>query len=126
VKGIAMSDLQERRVDDQEPGVDAASDEIARSLGTVWQRFSGQRPESTKVQMGEDVVKCVIQERHEPEPDDEQPDDPRLSPAGLKQSATAAIARITGRKVVAFIAKRDKSAQVSTQTFLLDRPRQRF
>ncbi|HEY7150917.1 MAG TPA: hypothetical protein VH391_04490 [Solirubrobacterales bacterium] len=121
-----MSDLQERRVDDQEPGVDAASDEIARSLGTVWQRFSGQRPESTKVQMGEDVVKCVIQERHEPEPDDEQPDDPRLSPAGLKQSATAAIARITGRKVVAFIAKRDKSAQVSTQTFLLDRPRQRF
>ena len=46
--------------------------------------------------------------------------------AGLKHNATAAITRITGRRVVAFIPKRDKKAETSTQTFLLDRPRPRF
>jgi hypothetical protein len=127
MKGIAMSELKEEQADLAESGIDATSDEIARSLGTVWQRFSGQRPKATTVEMGEDVVKCVISERRDPAPDDdESPDDPRLSPAGLKHNATAAISRITGRQVIAFIADRDEGAQISTQTFILDRPRQRF
>jgi hypothetical protein len=49
-----------------------------------------------------------------------------LSAAGLKQNATAVITRITGRRVVAFIPKRDKQTETSTQTFLLERPRRRF
>jgi hypothetical protein len=124
-----MRDLQERTSDDGRSGVD--TNEIARSLGSVWERFSGHRPKSTSVEMGEDVVKCVIEE-HAPDsgPDEAaevpEDDDPRLSPAGLKHNATAAISRITGRRVVAFITKQDKNAQVSTQTFLLDRPLKRF
>ncbi len=76
--------------------------------------------------MGEDVVRCVITERDDLAADDEPSNDPELSPAGLKYNATAAIVRITGRRVIAFIKKRDKSAHIYTQTFLLDRPRQRF
>lgn len=79
--------------------------------------------------MSEDVVRCVIEERA-PDPgsegDDGAPADPELTPAGLKHNATAAISRITGRRVIAFIVKRDETAEVSTQTFILDSPRQRF
>jgi hypothetical protein len=110
------------------PGVDVSS-EIARSLGVVWQRFSGQRPKSTSVEMGKDVVRCKIEEPAPgsgSEEDGEAPEAPKLTPAGLKHNATAAITRITGRQVIAFIVKRDKKAEVSTQTFILDPPRQRF
>jgi hypothetical protein len=109
--------------------VDARSDEIARSLGSVWQRFSGQRPKSTNVEIDQDVVRCVIEERkpeQESDEDDEATEELRLSSAGLKHNATAAVTRITGRQVVAFIPKRDAKTEVSTQTFLLDRPPRRF
>lgn len=126
-----MRDLQEQTADEGGSTVDAASGEIARSLGSVWQRFSGQRPKSTRVELRGDVVRCVIEEQTDSDDSDstedaEAPDDPRLSPAGLKYNATAAITRITGRRVIAFIPKRDKKAEICTQTFLLDQPRQRF
>jgi hypothetical protein len=128
VKGIAMRDLEEQQVDGGGSGIDAAPAEIARSLGSVWERYSGQRPKSTKVEMGEDVIRCVIEEQPDSGDDEtgDAPDDPRLSAAGLKQNATVVISRITGRRVIAFIAKRDKSAETSTQTFLLDQPQRRF
>ncbi len=123
-----MRDLQDQTIDERRSGADA-SHEIARSLGSVWQRFSGQRPKSTSVELGEDVVRCVIEEGTPDagsDQDGEAPEDPRLSQAGLKHNATAAITRITGRRVVAFIPKHDKKTEIFTQTFLLDRPRQRF
>ena len=126
-----MSDLseQEQAADQEESRVDPTSGEIARSLGTVWCRFSGQLPKSTSVEIRQNSVKCVIEEGT---PDTEADEaeagfaDPRLSPAGLKQNATAAVTRITGRRVVAFIPKRDKETETSTQTFLLERPHRRF
>jgi hypothetical protein len=126
-----MSDLseQEQAADQEESRVDGTTDEIARSLGTVWSRFSGQRPTSTSVEIQQNSVKCVIEEGTpdtEADEDEEGFDDPRLSAAGLKQNATAAITRITGRRVVAFIDKRDKETETSTQTFLLERPQRRF
>ena len=122
-----MGDLQNPEAS-EDSAVDPASDEIARSLGTVWQRFSGDRPQSTEVEVGKNAVTCVITPRDEStgDQDGEERSEPELSQAGLEYNATAAIARITGRRVVAFIAKRDKGTQVSTQTFLLDRRRQRF
>ena len=121
-----MRDVREPGANDVGTTVDGASDEIARSLGSVWQRFSGQRPKSTEVEMGADVVRCVITGRDDSAPDEEPSNEPGLSPAGLKYNATAAIERITGRRVIAFITKDDKSAQINTQTFRLDRPPQRF
>jgi hypothetical protein len=125
-----MSDLLEQeQAADEESGADRTSGEIARSLGTVWRRFSGQRPKSTSVEVRQNSVKCVIEEGTPDTATDEDQevlDDPRLSAAGLKQNATAAITRITGRRVVAFIPKRDKQTETSTQTFLLERPKRRF
>jgi hypothetical protein len=123
-----MSDPEEQTSDEVRSGA-GGSNEIARSLGAVWQRFSGQRPKSTIVEMGQDVVRCMIEE---PPPgsgleeDGGAPDAPTLTSAGLKHNATAVITRITGRQVIAFIVKHDKKAETSTQTFILDSPRQRF
>jgi hypothetical protein len=124
-----MSDPQEQASEQVGSKDGSTSAEIARSLGSVWQRFSGQRPKSTTVEMEQHVVRCVIEEGT-PEPEAEEDGaisgDPRLSPAGFQHQATAAIARATGRRVVAFIPNRDKKTETSTQTFILDRPRQRF
>lgn len=107
------------------------SDEIARSLGSVWQRFSGQRPKSTTVEIDTDVIRCVIEENP---PEARSEDDGELSPEvelspdsrRFDSNARAAVARVTGRRVVAFIPKRNKKGLTATQTFILDRPRQRF
>jgi hypothetical protein len=121
-----MSDPQEQATAGDESTGNETSDQIARSMGSVWQRFSGQRPKSTSVEIERNVVRCVIEEGTAEEDDEDA--DPGLSPdsPSFSYNATAVITRATGRRVVAFIPKRDKKAQTSTQTFILDQPRQRF
>jgi hypothetical protein len=121
-----MSELQE-----QAASGDQTSDQIARSLGSVWQRFSGQRPKSTTVEVEANVVRCVIEEGVPDPATDEDPGqmgEPVVSPdsASFGYNATAVITRATGRRVVAFIPKRNKKTQTATQTFILDQPRRRF
>jgi hypothetical protein len=116
-----MSDPQETRY-----GGDTTSDEIARSLGSVWQRFGGRRPKSASVEIEKNRITCVIEEGA---PDPASADGEGGSPsdsASFNYNATAVITRATGRRVIAFIPKSDKKTQTSTQTFILDQPRQRF
>ena len=89
-----------------------ASDEIARSLGAVWHRFSGHRPKTMNVEVTRDAVRCVIEEG----PSEDSADDEPVAGPGLGSR----------RFDVAFIPKRDGKTQVVTQTYILDRPRQRF
>lgn len=127
-----MSDPQQSEPSASGSPPSAASEEIARSLGSVWQRFAGQRPRSTSVEIDKNTVRCVIEEGS-PDADADavgevdDASDPRVSPDShtYKHNATAAVARATGRDVVAFIPKRDKKAETSTQTFILERPRRR-
>ena len=124
-----MSDAQEQGTAGSEPAGNETSDQIARSMGSVWQRFSGQRPKSTSVEIERNVVRCVIEEgAADAEDEDAEPVEPGLSTdsPSFSYNATAVITRATGRRVVAFIPKHDKKAQTSTQTFILDQPRQRF
>jgi hypothetical protein len=129
-----MSDASEHTAAEHASGVegsaDPASTEIARSLSSIWLRFSGQRPASMTVEMEPNVVRCVIEEGtgDPPTDDDAAAREPGLTPESPSFSyhATAAITRATGRRVVAFIPKRDKKTLTSTQTFILDQPRTRF
>jgi hypothetical protein len=119
---------------EQGPGEDPTSDEIARGLGSVWQRYSGRRPRSTQVSIERDKVRCVIEES----PADAEVDEESGPGAGadpersldsrhrFDHNATAVITRATGRRVIAYIPKHKKDTLISTQTFILDRPRQRF
>jgi hypothetical protein len=124
-----MSDLQ------QSPGDDGAdvhtSKEIARSLGAIWLDFAGQRPKSIEVDVGRDRVECVIDERAAAGQDDVETDlvdDAATSPhsTGYGYRASAAVARITHRRVVGYIPKRDTENEISTQVFVLRRELRRY
>jgi hypothetical protein len=124
----AHPDSQER-ADDQ-----TVSAEIARSLGAVWHRFSGTRPKTMSVEVKSDVVRCVIEESPAEDSAEDSADDDVVAPeaAGgvgsprFGYDATAVVARATHQRVIAFIPKRDGKTQTVTQTYILDRPRQRF
>jgi hypothetical protein len=121
-----MGESQEHASDGDGSAVDPRPDEIARSLGSVWQRFSGLKPKSTTVEIKGNVVTCVIQEGTESAPDEGGEAGPSQDSASFNYNATAVITRATSRRVIAFIPKRDKKNQTSTQKFILDQPRQRF
>jgi hypothetical protein len=126
-----MSDPHEQSPDEDPSEFDHTSKEIARSLGAVWQDFAGQRPKSISVEVGRDRVECVIDERAAAEHDGadrEAPVDTGLSPhsVGYGHRASAAVSRITHRRVVGFIPKRDTENEISTQVFVLRRELRRY
>ena len=85
-----------------------------------------------RVEVKSDVVRCVIEEG--PAEDAVEVADGEVAPeapAGVGSprfgyDATAVVARATHQRVIAFIPKRDGKTQTVTQTYILDRPRQRF
>ena len=107
----------------------AATTQIARSLGSLWQRVAGTRPRSTSIEMGTDTIRCVIEEGAPDsapgEHDEVERPEETLESARFRHDASAAVRRATGRRVVAFIAERDGQTGTSRQTFILDRPRER-
>jgi hypothetical protein len=104
------------------------SDAINRSIGSVWMRHTGERPETISTEIGHDKVKCVIEgaEAPAPAPDgaevETEPDAPiLLTDSAHRNESIESVRRATHRRVVGFISKRDAEAGTSTQTFILDR-----
>ncbi|MDX6582843.1 MAG: hypothetical protein QOI10_2027 [Solirubrobacterales bacterium] len=105
------------------------STEIERSVGTIWQRRDGTRPASVSAKIDGDAISCAIEEGEavaEETPSEEQPEGGGTDSNAYRHEASAAVARITGRTVSAFIAKRDKKTGVATQTFILERNRRKY
>ena len=107
---------------------DAASElttTINRSMGSVWQRHTGARPDAISTEIGADKVRCVIEGSTTPPAVDEDaepaPEAPVLiSDSAHRNEAIESVRRATHRRVVGFISKRDEKAGTSTQTFILD------
>src|SRR4051794_2662412 len=108
-----MPEPQEQTAGADVSGGDTTSDQIARSLGSVCQRFSELRPKSTTAEIERALGRSVIEE-DSPDPGAEEgaeaPAEPGLSAdsASFNSNATAAISRVPGRRVIAFIPKHDK------------------
>jgi hypothetical protein len=89
------------------------------------------RPKSTSIEIDRDAVRCLIEEGA-PDPTIADGDDgahgpsPTPDSSAFQRDSSAAVTRATGRRVVAFIPKRDAKAGTAKQTFILDRPRERF
>lgn len=98
------------------------SHEISRSMGTVWQRHTGARPDSISTEIGTDKVRCVIAGSDTPVPTDDAEAQTAilLTVSAQRSEAIESVRRATHRRVVGFISKRDKDAGISTQTFILD------
>lgn len=107
------------------------SEQIERSLGSVWQRCSGQRPKSMTVELDGDRVRCVVEEAPPvaaTDDDGDQLPDPDFSPESnrYRNDATAAVARVMRRRVVAYIPKRDAKTDLASQVFILHRPGRKY
>ncbi len=103
------------------------SSEIARSVGTIWERRGGVRAASIDTQIEGDSIRCTIEDG-EPNADDaaETAELAGTDSNAYKHEASAAVSRITKRTVSAYIAKRDKKTGIATQTFILERVRTKF
>lgn len=102
-------------------------EEIARSLSSIWQRRSGTRPSAATTEIANDVVRCVMEgavgnpppvAAEGEEAHDEQIDSP--DSRAYRQEAVTAVAKLTKRKVKAFVPKRDEKTGAATETFILE------
>jgi hypothetical protein len=104
------------------PGV---SDQLTRSLSSIWERHAGERPSDVSIEISGDVVKFVIRDAlstiGEPQADESAPAE-LLSPdsLGYQHEVTSAVARITRRRVRGFIPKRDPKTDVASDTYILE------
>jgi hypothetical protein len=90
------------------------TEEIARSLGSIWQRRTGERPSSINATFDGDVVRCAIDAGEQ------------MIDSGYQQEACAAVTRIAHRKVSAYIASTDKETGAATQKFIFERIRVKY
>jgi hypothetical protein len=106
------------------------SDELRRSLGSIWQRHAGGRPSAATIEISGNVVTFVmvdaVSAAPEPAEDGSAPDE-ALSPdsGDYKLDVIAAVTRITGRRVRGFIPKRNAKTDVATDTYILEPTRAR-
>lgn len=96
-----------------EGSADSPQTQLSRSLGSLWEDHSaGGRPASIDAAIADNVVTCEIGGSEK-----------TPSSAAYRHAAIAAVTRITGRRVMAFIPKHDSKTDHSTETFVLERIR---
>ena len=128
IEGKGRGDMSDS---DGAPAADNAaselSDTINRSIGSVWQRHTGARPDAISTEIGADKVRCVIEGSDDSAPAEEADAEPAadapvlLTVSAHRNESIESVRRATHRRVVGFISKRDEKAGTSTQTFILDR-----
>ena len=99
---------------------ESVSDEIGRSLSSIWHRRDGSGPVTIETEYVGDVVRCVI---HEGDPPADRPADHPTGSTdsiGYRHEAQSTVARLTRRSVKAYVAKRDKKTGRATNTFIVE------
>jgi hypothetical protein len=111
----------------QATGLQAA---INDSMAVVWRRYIGRRPTDVSTVVSGSRVECVLgdvvqqfAQNIDGGSGDETADVAEgLTTAGYEREAAAAVARLTRRRVLAVISKRDESTDAATEIFILDAP----
>jgi hypothetical protein len=121
--GHAMTDTKAAPAIGEGSTEGSMSNEIARSVGSIWERRCGIRAASISTEIDGNAIRCVI--------DGGKADGAESGSAGTdsnayRHEASAAVARITKRTVSAYMDRRDKQTGVATQTFILERIRTKF
>src|SRR4051812_16280467 len=97
-------------------------DQVGRSVGSLWQRRFGSRPSSVSTEYVGDVVRCRIEPGQADGEDSAEAEAP-IPARVYEQEAQAAVARLTSRKVAAFVAKQPNNDPATTNVFILERAR---
>jgi hypothetical protein len=99
------------------------SAELTRSLTAIWHHNAGAKPSSTNAEVSSERVRFVLSDAvagapHDPVGEGEAPRSTET--ARYRTEAIAAVTKITGRRVLGFIPKRDAKTDVATDTYLLE------
>jgi hypothetical protein len=99
--------------DPQELDSGSIEKRLGRSLGDIWSKHSGGAAGDVEISIEGNVVRSRIcgAEEHSPQE------------AAYTNAATRAVHDATGRRVKAFIPKYDSKAELTTQTYILEKAR---
>jgi len=109
--------------------------DISSSLGSLWKQYSGERPADIQTVIRGTKIACVLKDAvggfaaslslaaaDETAPD---PDARELTSSNYRHDAIQAVARVTHRRVMAFISDHDEKTDVATEVFIVDSPPRR-
>jgi hypothetical protein len=107
---------------------DALPAEVTESLVSVWTQYAGKRPTSARTEIRGNVVTCVLDDAVgdynrsmiAPQTRDSVRGAGKLTPAGYKRDAVAAVVRLTRQRVVAFESSHNRETDVATEVFTLE------
>ena len=105
---------------------DDLADEIAASLASVSARFAGARPTGCVVEVDGGVVRRTLPDGLLEIPasgdgtDEGGSDGPPLTMSAYHRATSAAVSKITRRRVSARISKEDRETGAGTETFILE------
>ncbi len=110
---------------DEEAPTGGMPAEVTRSLSAVWKRYSATRPPAVETEIRGNKVRCVL---HDAVGDFElglsaqdAADGAARDLTSYRREASAAVAKATHHRVLAFISEHDAKTDTATELFLLDR-----
>lgn len=109
-------------------GFPALSAELTKALTSLWTRYAGKRPADARTEILGNVVTCVLPDAVgdfdngmiAPRTRDTVGGVGKLTPAGYKREAVAAVARLTRQRVTSFVSSHDRDTDVATEVFTLE------
>jgi uncharacterized protein YbcI len=101
---------------------------VSEALASLWTRYAGRRPSSTRTEIRGNVVTCVLvdavgdfnRSMTAPQAHDTVRGTGKLSPAAYKREAIAAVVGLTHQRVVRFVSSHDGDTDVATEVFTLE------
>jgi hypothetical protein len=109
------------------------SADVSESLASLWARYAGRRPTSTRTEIRGNLVTCVLvdavgdfnrstidRSTIAPQADNPVSGVGKPSPAAYKREAIAAVVRLTRQRVASFVSSHDRDTDVATEVFTLE------
>jgi hypothetical protein len=108
------------------PNAQPLPEEITSSLAAVWKRYTKKHPVNATTEIRGNVVRCVlpasVSDFETAMEGEEEAPDPGARILTYRREATAAVARTTRCRVLAFVSDHDAKTDIATEKFVLDLP----
>lgn len=102
--------------------------ELTKSLTSLWTRYAGKRSTGGRTEIRGNVVTYVLADAVgdfdrnmiAPQTRDTVRDTGKLTSAGYKRDAVAAVVGVTRQRVASFVSRHDRDTDVATEVFTLE------
>jgi uncharacterized protein YbcI len=101
---------------------------ISRAFGSLWSEYGDKRPSEIRTEIRGNVITCQLIDAvgvfngsmSAPQTHDSVRGVGKLTPAGYKRDAVAAVVRLTRQRVTSFVSSHDQATDVATEVFTLE------